>query len=109
MDFSKALDKLGDTAITREDEEDDIGAAFQKFAVVTKELSALMKNMVSGECFITFYENSAINAAKCSGIALIIPIIIHSRNIQNLISYSECCNFLLLLQLPTLMLCYNKI
>ena len=109
MDFSKALDKLGDTAITREDEEDDIGAAFQKFAVVTKELSALMKNMVSGECFITFYENSAINAAKCSGIALIIPIIIHSRNIQNLISYSECCNFLLLLQLPTLMLCYDKI
>ena len=48
MDFSKALDKMGDTALTREDEEDDIGAAFQKFAVVTKELSALMKNMVSG-------------------------------------------------------------
>ena len=47
MEFSKALDKLGDTAITREDEEDDIGAAFQKFAVVTKELSTLMKNMVS--------------------------------------------------------------
>ena len=39
--------KMGDTALTREDEEDDIGAAFQKFAVVTKELSALMKNMVS--------------------------------------------------------------
>ena len=53
MEFSKALDKLGDTAITREDEEDDIGAAFQKFAVVTKELSALMKNMVSWENFIT--------------------------------------------------------
>ena len=47
MEFSKALDKLGDTALTRDDEEDDIGAAFQKFAVVTKELSALMKNMVS--------------------------------------------------------------
>ena len=46
-DFSKALDKMGDTALTREEEEDDIGAAFQKFAVVTKELSALMKNMVS--------------------------------------------------------------
>ena len=48
MDFSKALDKMGDTALTRDDEEDEIGAAFQKFAVVTKELSALMKNMVSG-------------------------------------------------------------
>ena len=47
MEFSKVLDKLGDTALTRDDEEDDIGAAFQKFAVVTKELSALMKNMVS--------------------------------------------------------------
>lgn len=47
MEFSKALDRLGDTALTRDDEEDEIGAAFQKFAVVTKELSALMKNMVS--------------------------------------------------------------
>ena len=46
MEMSKALDKMGDTAMQREDEEDDIGAAFQKFAVVTKELGALMKNMV---------------------------------------------------------------
>ena len=46
MEFSKALDKLGDTVLTRDDEEDDIGAAFQKFAVVTKEMAALMKNMV---------------------------------------------------------------
>ena len=44
--MSKALDKMGDTAMQRDDEEDDIGAAFQKFAVVTKELGALMKNMV---------------------------------------------------------------
>ena len=46
MELSKALDKMGDMAITRDDEEDDIGAAFQKFAVVTKELSALMRNLV---------------------------------------------------------------
>ena len=46
MEMSKALDRMGDTAMQREDEEDDIGAAFQKFAVVTKELGALMKNMV---------------------------------------------------------------
>jgi Arf-GAP/SH3 domain/ANK repeat/PH domain-containing protein len=30
----------------RDDEPDDIGAAFQKFAVLTKELSNLMKNMM---------------------------------------------------------------
>jgi Arf-GAP/SH3 domain/ANK repeat/PH domain-containing protein len=46
MELSKVLDKMGDTAISREEEEDDIGAAFQKFAVVTKELSNLMKNLV---------------------------------------------------------------
>jgi len=46
LELSKALDRLGDTTITREDEDDDIGAAFQKFAVVTKELSALMRNMM---------------------------------------------------------------
>ena len=47
MDFSKALNRLGESAIMRDDEPDDIGAAFQKFAVVTKELSALMQGLVS--------------------------------------------------------------
>ena len=52
MDFSKALNRLGETFIMREDVigdygSDDIGAAFQKFSVVTKELSNLMKNLVS--------------------------------------------------------------
>ena len=51
MDFSKALNRLGETAMMREDVgdygSDDIGAAFQKFSVVTKELSNLMKNLVS--------------------------------------------------------------
>lgn len=50
MDFSKALNRLGEAAIMREDGadygSDDIGAAFQKFSVVTKELSNLMKNLV---------------------------------------------------------------
>merc|ERR1711963_1168171 len=50
MDFSKALNRLGETAIMREDVgdygSDDIGAAFQKFSVVTKELSNLMKNLM---------------------------------------------------------------
>ena len=47
MDFTKALNRLGESAIMREDEPDDIGAAFQKFAVVTKELALLMKDLVS--------------------------------------------------------------
>ena len=51
LDFSKALNRLGDTLIMREDcpdyGSDDIGAAFQKFSVVTKELSNLMKTLVS--------------------------------------------------------------
>ena len=46
LEFSKVLDRLGDTAMTGEDDNDDIGAAFKKFAVVTKELSAQMRNLV---------------------------------------------------------------
>ena len=56
MEMSKALDRMGDTAMQREDEEDDIGAAFQKFAVVTKELGALMKNMVSRFTYWNHYD-----------------------------------------------------
>ena len=46
LEFSKALNRLGENMIVRDDEPDDVGAAFQKFAVVTKELANLMKNMV---------------------------------------------------------------
>lgn len=50
MEFSKALDRLGETALDREDVgdfgSDDIGTAFKKFSVVTKELSNLMKNLM---------------------------------------------------------------
>ncbi|XP_065224976.1 arfGAP with SH3 domain, ANK repeat and PH domain-containing protein [Planococcus citri] len=43
--FSRALERLGGNAMHR-DQEPDIGAAFLKFAVVTKELSALMKTLM---------------------------------------------------------------
>lgn len=46
MYFSRVLERLGGNAMSR-DQEPDIGAAFIKFAVVTKELSALMKTLVS--------------------------------------------------------------
>ncbi len=40
----------------RDDEPDDIGAAFQKFAVVTKELANLMKNMVRTKKAFSMYK-----------------------------------------------------
>lgn len=43
--LSKALERLGANAVTK-DQEQDIGAAFLKFSVVTKELSALMKTLM---------------------------------------------------------------
>ncbi|CAK1544554.1 unnamed protein product [Leptosia nina] len=44
MYLSRALERLGGNALSK-DSEPDIGAAFFKFAVVTKELSALMKTL----------------------------------------------------------------
>ena len=38
---------MGELAVIRDDESDDVGAAFTKFAVVTKELSNLMKNLMT--------------------------------------------------------------
>ncbi|XP_077487926.1 arfGAP domain of ASAP isoform X3 [Amblyomma americanum] len=45
VNLSKALERLGANAVTK-DQEQDIGAAFLKFSVVTKELSALMKTLM---------------------------------------------------------------
>ena len=44
MCLVRALERLGTVALSKE--EPDIGAAFLKFSVVTKELSALMKTLV---------------------------------------------------------------
>ncbi|KAJ9587519.1 hypothetical protein L9F63_028228, partial [Diploptera punctata] len=45
MYLSRSLERLGGNALNK-DQEPDIGAAFLKFAVVTKELSALMKTLM---------------------------------------------------------------
>lgn len=45
MCLVRALERLGTVALSKE--EPDIGAAFLKFSVVTKELSALMKTLVN--------------------------------------------------------------
>lgn len=52
MCLVKALERLGTVALTKE--EPDIGAAFLKFSVVTKELSALMKTLVSSSSSSSF-------------------------------------------------------
>lgn len=44
MFMVRALERLGGKVIDQD--EPDIGAAFLKFSVVTKELSALMKTLV---------------------------------------------------------------
>lgn len=43
--LSRALERLGTTALSK-DQEAEIGAAFIKFSVVTKELSALLRTLV---------------------------------------------------------------
>ena len=55
VDFSKALERLGESSMERMEEPDEIGAAFKNFAVVTKEMANLMKNMVSGYSQIALY------------------------------------------------------
>jgi len=67
VELSKALDKMGDTAITREDEDDDIGAAFQKFAVVTKELAALMRNLMQNLTNIVLFPSENILKTELRG------------------------------------------
>jgi len=49
MYLGRALERLGDAAL--KEQEPDIGAAFLKFAVVTKELSALMKTLVRSKSY----------------------------------------------------------
>lgn len=51
MCLVRALERLGSVALSKD--EPDIGAAFLKFSVVTKELSALMKTLV-GETGVIF-------------------------------------------------------
>ena len=57
LDLSKALNRLGERALSRDnssgdceilsEEEEELGAAFQKFSVLTRELSGLMRDAMA--------------------------------------------------------------
>lgn len=59
MCLVRALERLGSVALSKE--EPDIGAAFLKFSVVTKELSALMKTLVSS-CIMHLTRGADLNS-----------------------------------------------
>ncbi|RWS25580.1 arf-GAP with SH3 domain: ANK repeat and PH domain-containing protein 2-like protein [Leptotrombidium deliense] len=65
--LSKALERLGANAMTK-DQEPDIGAAFIKFSIVTKELSALMKTLMQNLNNIVMFPLDNILKGELKGV-----------------------------------------
>lgn len=66
--YAQALDKFGSNFISRDNV--DLGTAFVKFSTLTKELSALLKNLVSSPKSVFIFhapENDAEDVClKCN-------------------------------------------
>ncbi|XP_059483922.1 arfGAP with SH3 domain, ANK repeat and PH domain-containing protein isoform X2 [Neocloeon triangulifer] len=67
MYFYRALDKLGSTSLTK-DQEPDISAAFIKFSVVTKELSILMKTLMKNLNNIVLFPLDSVLKGDLKGV-----------------------------------------
>ncbi|XP_077296216.1 arfGAP domain of ASAP isoform X2 [Arctopsyche grandis] len=67
MYLSRALERLGGNAMGK-DQEPDIGAAFLKFAVVTKELSALMKTLMQNINNIVMFPVDSLLKGELRGV-----------------------------------------
>ncbi|XP_053672463.1 arfGAP with SH3 domain, ANK repeat and PH domain-containing protein [Anopheles nili] len=65
MCLVRALERLGSVALSKE--EPDIGAAFLKFSVVTKELSALMKTLMQNINNIVMFPVDSLLKAELRG------------------------------------------
>lgn len=66
MCLVRALERLGSIALSQE--EPDIGAAFLKFSVVTKELSALMKTLMQNISNIVMFPVDSILKSELRGV-----------------------------------------
>ncbi|KAK7867299.1 hypothetical protein R5R35_002124 [Gryllus longicercus] len=67
MYLSRSLERLGGAAMNK-DQEPDIGAAFIKFAVVTKELSALMKTLMQNINNIVMFPLDSLLKGELRGV-----------------------------------------
>ena len=68
QEFSRSLNRISESTFGREEEE-DVGVAFQKFAIVTRQLSELMKDLVSIfyksiQLFSIMYNYNVCNVSK---------------------------------------------
>ena len=85
MYLGRALERLGDAAL--KEQEPDIGAAFLKFAVVTKELSALMKTLVRAKP----YKRNLCQHMRITeySVLLFLMILRDARNIPVLVAFNH--------------------
>ncbi len=100
LDLSKALNRLGERALSRDnsggdceilsEEEEELGAAFQKFSVLTRELSGLMRDaMASLDGSLLFPTDRWERFAEEQGF---FPFISNVLTSSVFVLYCECCD-----------------